>query len=529
MWRSALALVAACLLSACATERAGVATQTREVGPAGGELEVRGVRVRVPAGALTAIVPMTLTVGAAASKPTPAGFEPFTEVASLTPHGLPFAADVTVLLPARADPGAAARVLRLAEPSASQWTEVAGHTRTGAALAFTTRAFSEYVGGRGGTVCVPRCTGRECGDDGCGGSCGSCGALSSCGGDGRCQSVVIGSCGALDHLEVGAPWPMGRGCANRSGRTAEVGPERPSVSWTFTPSDLGEPRAPAVGADGTLFVNTSSGRLFALSSRNGTVSWTYEAGAGLNGTPALTRGPVLVGDATGTLHAVGRTGARVFTKSVSGADGGASGGVVEDVAVAPDGAYLWATRGGGLHAVTSGGESLFSASLGSEAAAGPTIGNDDVVYVPTVDGALHAFSTSGARRFTHRDSAYAAIVGAVIVEGGNLYFAAATREGSGLLVGLAADRSTSWRAAWLAPVRRALALSALGDAAYASVDSPTAFNSVQSIGLREQTPRWQSATPPGPASEPIVDGAGTIYYGDRTGTLRALEIGRAHV
>jgi hypothetical protein len=38
----------------------------------------------------------------------------------------------------------------------------------------------------GSCVCVPACSGRVCGDDGCRGSCGDCATGRDCGGDGRC-------------------------------------------------------------------------------------------------------------------------------------------------------------------------------------------------------------------------------------------------------------------------------------------------------------------------------------------------------
>ncbi|HOX44263.1 MAG TPA: lamin tail domain-containing protein [Myxococcota bacterium] len=38
-------------------------------------------------------------------------------------------------------------------------------------------------------TCAPDCTGKECGDDGCGGSCGTCGANEACDGAGQCQCV----------------------------------------------------------------------------------------------------------------------------------------------------------------------------------------------------------------------------------------------------------------------------------------------------------------------------------------------------
>jgi beta-glucosidase len=46
--------------------------------------------------------------------------------------------------------------------------------------------------GGGGTGCVPSCTGKVCGSDGCGGSCGACGAGQSCNASGQC--VCVPSC-----------------------------------------------------------------------------------------------------------------------------------------------------------------------------------------------------------------------------------------------------------------------------------------------------------------------------------------------
>ena len=62
-----------------------------------------------------------------------------------------------------------------------------------------TRACSTHeVCRSGGCVCVPDCTGRECGDDGCGGTCGECPAGRECGADGRCfcaENCVGRTCG----------------------------------------------------------------------------------------------------------------------------------------------------------------------------------------------------------------------------------------------------------------------------------------------------------------------------------------------
>lgn len=46
--------------------------------------------------------------------------------------------------------------------------------------------------GRCETICVPDCTGKECGSDGCGGSCGTCDG--TCTADGKCQGACVPSC-----------------------------------------------------------------------------------------------------------------------------------------------------------------------------------------------------------------------------------------------------------------------------------------------------------------------------------------------
>ena len=68
---------------------------------------------------------------------------------------------------------------------------------------------------QGGTcVCVPNCTGKQCGTDGCDGSCGSCEGGESCSANGLCNCVADcagkecgedgcgGTCGACASLEV---------------------------------------------------------------------------------------------------------------------------------------------------------------------------------------------------------------------------------------------------------------------------------------------------------------------------------------
>ncbi len=45
--------------------------------------------------------------------------------------------------------------------------------------------------------CAPKCDGKACGPDGCGGQCGTCTAGKACDGAGQCQDASTGACGAV--------------------------------------------------------------------------------------------------------------------------------------------------------------------------------------------------------------------------------------------------------------------------------------------------------------------------------------------
>lgn len=42
-------------------------------------------------------------------------------------------------------------------------------------------------------ACVPECSGKQCGQDGCGGTCGTCAGIRTCSGSGQCQACAPGT------------------------------------------------------------------------------------------------------------------------------------------------------------------------------------------------------------------------------------------------------------------------------------------------------------------------------------------------
>ena len=62
------------------------------------------------------------------------------------------------------------------------------------AVAVWLLGFMFCCGGSNDDTCQPECSGKECGDDGCGGSCGECDANETCTEDGTC--ACWGLCGS---------------------------------------------------------------------------------------------------------------------------------------------------------------------------------------------------------------------------------------------------------------------------------------------------------------------------------------------
>src|SRR5262249_1607690 len=94
-------------------------------------------------------------------------------------------------------------------------------------------------------------------------------------------------------------WPLFRGNALQSGVAASELPGQLGIRLTFKTNDSIEGAAAIV--DGTVYVGSMDGHLYALDLRSGQEKWKYKADP-IKVSPSVRDGAVYVGDVGGTFH-----------------------------------------------------------------------------------------------------------------------------------------------------------------------------------------------------------------------------------
>ncbi len=114
-------------------------------------------------------------------------------------------------------------------------------------------------------------------------------------------------------------WPMALHDLRHSGTSPAVGPQSGHVEWS---RDLGAniTPGPVVGADGTVYVATNAGVLYALDPSTGRTRWTFQGGGPLGGAVDLSVSPLVLPSGSilwpgprGTLFEISPTGQLLFT------------------------------------------------------------------------------------------------------------------------------------------------------------------------------------------------------------------------
>lgn len=193
-------------------------------------------------------------------------------------------------------------------------------------------------------------------------------------------------------LETNAPWPMYRQNLRHTGWSNDRIPgvqKDPYVKWSFTTGDEIY-SSPAVSPDGTIYIGSDDGCLYAL--KNGAALWSYYTTNAVTSSPALGKnGEVIFGSLNGKLYAL--TNGKVKWCFNTG------GGIDCSPAVGKDGTVYIGSTDHKLYAVTNGVLKWSVTTAGAIERSSPALGRDGTVYIASLDTFLYAV-TNGAVKWT---------------------------------------------------------------------------------------------------------------------------------
>ena len=230
---------------------------------------------------------------------------------------------------------------------------------------------------------------------------------------------------------VQADWPFARQNVYGSGQnvlesTLNISTVNPMGEKWFFPTLTAAGSGPPAVVGGVMYVGTSNGRVFAVSTSTHKKLWSAQPGLTVAGSPAVANNTVYIGDG-GSVYALdATTGATKWSISTSQSPATlapiVAGGTLYFGGYNGSGATLWAVNAGT-------GAVKWSKQLSTALFAGSPAFSGNLVYVGTLDGTLYALHTSNGSLAWSQPTG-AAILGTPVVRGG-MAIVVSTTHGSG--------------------------------------------------------------------------------------------------
>jgi outer membrane protein assembly factor BamB len=268
---------------------------------------------------------------------------------------------------------------------------------------------------------------------------------------------------------------------------------------------------PAVGGDGTVYVGSTDGYLYAFRS-DGSYRWRYSSGKIGDSAPAVgADGTIYVGSTDGYLHAVTSNGNRLWRAAVGSTAYGSTPAIAED-------GTIYFRDDTTLYAYTTGGGRKWSRTLSGVTYSSPVVATDGTVYVGAV-GRLYAFTPDGSQKWTLNTNGDI-FSSPAIGSDGSIYFATlSSANQSGRVYAVTPTGSVRWNISVGSgrEISSSPVLGPDGTLYFASYDEH--LYAVSSSGSVRWSYRMGDETR---ASSPAVDSAGRVYIGSYDGSVHVV-------
>lgn len=294
------------------------------------------------------------------------------------------------------------------------------------------------------------------------------------------SSPAIGSDGTI---YVGAVF----GTTPESGAVVAITPVGDSGApekWRFLLPDRVE-ASPTIGPDGTIYIGCFDGKFYAINGATGTAKWTSPFD-----TNTQSSEPTYIHSTA----ALSRDGTTLY------------------VGVGTFGVSSGSASPGGLYAISTSGQLLWTHWFNDVVEASPTIAPDGTIYVGSWDHNLYALNPDGTLKWSHTLDGQ--IWGSAAIGGdGTIYVGSISNE----FVALTPDNQVKWQ----------VNLTTVGSAALGADGTVYVGNwgdsNLYALDPATGATKWRSIGQPAAGSTPTVRADGSILFGGEDAVLRAYD------
>nr|WP_319373494.1 PQQ-binding-like beta-propeller repeat protein [uncultured Methanobacterium sp.] len=187
-----------------------------------------------------------------------------------------------------------------------------------------------------------------------------------------------------------------------TGQSNYTGPETSTTLWTYTTTggSTSYYGSPVIGSDGTIYIGSYDGNLYALNS-DGTHKWNYTTGGSIYGSLTIgADGTIYIGTSGGKFYAINPNGTSKWNYTTPGND------IYGSAAIGADGTIYVGSYDKNLYALNSDGTQKWNYTTGGPIYGSAAIGADGTIYVGSYDKNLYALNPDGTLKWNYTAGGY---------------------------------------------------------------------------------------------------------------------------
>lgn len=315
---------------------------------------------------------------------------------------------------------------------------------------------------------------------------------------------MVGSSDGIEFQSSLSVWPKFRCDPMNSGCTVVNAACSGRLRWRVQTQGYIE-SSPAIAGDGTIYIGSSDGKLYAISS-SGSVRWTYQTGSTIDSSPAIgSNGLVYVGSYDGGLYCIHPNGTLKWRF--------AAGGMIwSSPAIAADGTIYFGCMDSCLYAINPNGSLKWKYKSGGTVWSSPALDSEGNIYFGCGDAKFYCIKPDGTLKWTF-DTGSAIDSSPCVSKDGNIYFGS----GDGYFYAVKPNGTFWWKAFMGNVVDSSAAITPNGNVCVGSGGAGTL--GVFYLFTADGKEIWRINLPGGVRSSPAVTADGTILVGSSDSKL----------